>query len=441
MLFGTNKFPEVIQLSENNNMYDNNGCDNIYGSYRQTGSYQPGDSGGYNPSAGSYGNNPYAGRPNNSNPYNANPYNSRPYNSNPYGYNNPYNGNPYAYNPYMYTPPRKKSFSERFNAYFRKKPYSGLAALAGFSSLGIMLYLGLSAVLGGLIVLLTSVSPALFDGEAGFAVLGMLSSVMCVGLPFIIIYGIMNRYENTSFRIPFTRPRKGSNWGLLIVAGLGLCYLGNIITGYFTAIFQAFGIDFASTELSESISSSHETPLGFVLTLIYVAVCPAIFEEIAFRGVILQPLRKYGDWFAIIVSSVIFGLVHGNMTQMPFAIIVGVALGYTYVVTGSIIPSMIIHFLNNGLSLVYSTVLSGLSEEKMLIFSSVFVYGLVFIGFVAFFAYKKTNRYYRHLRKGDYPEIGTKRKAGTYFLMPSMLAAVIILVFQVLSDIMVGALM
>ena len=417
-------------------MYGNNG----FNAYRQPGINQPYGDTGYNPASGSYANNPYGTGPYNNNPYNNTPYNNNPYNNNPYN-NNPYNNNPYAYNPYVYAPKRKKSFSERFNEYFRKKPYSGLAALAGFSSLGIMLYLGLSTALGGLIVLLSSVCPDLFTGEAGFAVLGMLSSAMCVGLPFIIVYGIMNRYDNTSFRIPFNKPRKGSHWGLLIVAGLGLCYLGNIITGYFTAIFQAFGIDFASTELSESISSSHETPLGFVLTLIYVAVCPAIFEEIAFRGVILQPLRKYGDWFAIIVSSVIFGLVHGNMTQMPFAIIVGVALGYTFIVTDSIIPSMIIHFLNNGLSLVYSTVLSGLSEEKMIIFSSVFVYGLVFIGFVAFFAYKKTNRYYRHLRKGDYPEIGTKRKAGTYFLMPSMLAAVIILVFQVLSDIMVGALM
>ena len=117
-------------MSENNNMYDNNGCDNIYGSYRQPGSYQPAGTGGYNPGAASYGNNPYAGRPYNSNPYNSNPYNSNsygysnPYNRNPYGYNNPYNGNPYAYNPYMYTPPRKKSISERFNAYFRKKPYN-----------------------------------------------------------------------------------------------------------------------------------------------------------------------------------------------------------------------------------------------------------------------------------------------------------------------------
>ena len=270
--------------------------------------------------------------------------------------------------------------------------------------------------------------------------LGMLSSVFCVGLPFIVVWCLMRRYDKTYFDIPFGKPRKNSHVLLLILAGMGFCYMGNIITGYFTAIFQSFGIDFASTEAAAALTDTPDTPMGFVLNLIYVAVLPAFFEEIAFRGVIMQPLRKYGDWFAIGISAVIFGLIHGNMTQMPFAICAGIALGYVFIVTGSIWPSVIIHFLNNSLALVCNEMLSRLSETGAMLFSAVFIYGIIAVGVVAFIAYTKLNKNYRKLRKGEYTGLRTKRKVNVYFLMPPMLFAVAVLIMNVLSDMVLGGL-
>lgn len=354
----------------------------------------------------------------------------------PYGYGN----SPYGGYPYGYASAPKKSFSQRVKEYFTKKPFSELSVLSGFVSLAVIMHLMFSMVLGVVLGFSDSMGDVMLDGT-GFAIIGMLSSVLCVGMPFIIVYMLMNRFESTSFSIPFARPRKGSHAGLLVVAGLGLCYIGNIITGYMTAVFQGFGIEFVSSETTSSLTAAPETLGEFLLNLLYVAVFPAIFEEIAFRGVILQPLRKYGDWFAIGVSSVIFGLVHGNMTQMPFAIIAGIALGYTFVVTGSIWPSVIIHLFNNSLALVYSTVLTQLPEETAMIFSAVCVYGIIAVGIVAFAAYAMFNKNFRRLRQGRYPMLRTRQKVSVYFLMPSMLIAVSILVINVLSDIVLGALL
>ena len=73
-----------------------------------------------------------------------------------------------------------------------------------------------------------------------------------------------------------------------------------------------------------------------------------------FRGVILTVLRRYGDAFGIFVSALLFGFLHGNFIQTPFAFIVGLVLGYVTVYTGSMLPAMIIHFLNNTVSILMS---------------------------------------------------------------------------------------
>lgn len=59
----------------------------------------------------------------------------------------------------------------------------------------------------------------------------------------------------------------------------------------------------------------------------------AIFEEIIFRGIILENLKKYGELFAIIVSAVIFGLMHG--IRFGHSFIAGLILGFIYVITGT----------------------------------------------------------------------------------------------------------
>ena len=74
------------------------------------------------------------------------------------------------------------------------------------------------------------------------------------------------------------------------------------------------------------------------------AIVPAVFEEFAFRGVVLNKLRKFGDSYAIIMSAVLFGLMHGNLSQIPFAFILGLVIGFIAVKTNSIIPGILIHF-------------------------------------------------------------------------------------------------
>lgn len=89
---------------------------------------------------------------------------------------------------------------------------------------------------------------------------------------------------------------------------------------------------------------------GKVLTFILVAVVPAFCEEFLFRGVVYNTYRKRYPLFALFVSAVCFGLMHGNLNQMPYAIYFGLVLALMMMASDSILVPMFMHFLMNGFS-------------------------------------------------------------------------------------------
>ncbi len=87
-------------------------------------------------------------------------------------------------------------------------------------------------------------------------------------------------------------------------------------------------------------------PLGIFATVIMAP----LMEELLFRGAIqghLMRIWKNPLW-AIVMSSLLFGVVHGNPAQIPFAFSVGLVLGWMYYVSGSLVPCFFMHFVNNG---------------------------------------------------------------------------------------------
>jgi sodium transport system permease protein len=108
----------------------------------------------------------------------------------------------------------------------------------------------------------------------------------------------------------------------------------------------------SSPAVAESLHSLEHAP-NFWVALLLIAFVPAICEELAFRGFILSGFRHLGHkWWAIIFSSLIFGVTHMVLQQSIVACVVGVIIGYVAVQTGSIFPAMVFHFTHNALLLV-----------------------------------------------------------------------------------------
>lgn len=101
-----------------------------------------------------------------------------------------------------------------------------------------------------------------------------------------------------------------------------------------------------------AISDILKNPIS---AFIRIALIAPIFEEIFLRGIILEQLSKKNKAVkAIIVSSVLFGIMHFNITQGINAFFIGIILGTVYIKTRSLVPCIFLHFVNNFLSFIGS---------------------------------------------------------------------------------------
>ena len=83
------------------------------------------------------------------------------------------------------------------------------------------------------------------------------------------------------------------------------------------------------------------------------ALLPALFEEMIFRYVPIRLLGGRSTRAAIIVSSVMFALVHMSLFRIPYALVAGAIFAYITITTGSILPSILLHFANNTVSVLW----------------------------------------------------------------------------------------
>ncbi len=116
---------------------------------------------------------------------------------------------------------------------------------------------------------------------------------------------------------------------------------------------ELFG--FTAVEQAKSIPSEGETFWFFL----YTAFFAPLGEELIYRGFVLRRFEQYGKIYAIVLSSLLFSIMHGNLFQMIFAFLAGLVLGYV-ALEYSILWSILLHIINNFL---YGEVLSFLIAD------------------------------------------------------------------------------
>ncbi len=144
-----------------------------------------------------------------------------------------------------------------------------------------------------------------------------------------------------------------SSWGIV-----GL--LGWLNINFFEWLMGIFpGLSFfqdLQDQMLEIITGFIKSENAMIYGLIYIALVPAIFEEVMFRGYIQRALEKsWGIWAAIIVSAFMFGAYHlqpSNLLPLSF---LGFIFAYVTYFSDSLIPAMILHFINNGSQVVYGS--------------------------------------------------------------------------------------
>lgn len=213
-----------------------------------------------------------------------------------------------------------------------------------------------------------------------------------------------------------------------VTISLALALLANFFADLFVGGISLFGIK-NYAEMDFEITN----PVEIILNIIAISIIPALSEEFAFRGIILSRLRKYGDGFAVFISALLFGLLHGNIVQIPFAFIVGLGLAFVTIKTSSIVPAIITHFLNN-----LSSVIISIIEENKLMNEEIadgFYYMFLIIVFIlaVFISYKLSQKNFFNLKK--YTFIPFKERVKTVFTSSGIIVALAAILLEVILSV------
>jgi len=176
----------------------------------------------------------------------------------------------------------------------------------------------------------------LFSSTAG-AYAGSLALIL---LP---LYLVLYTYDRSAETMGFQKPVM--KWILVLLPAIFvLLFLNELVYEITERILGQFPLE----ELMEELLTENPLLMG-----INTGVLGPIGEEVFFRGFVYTGLRrKYGVKNGILLSSLFFGLTHGIPWQIPYAFVAGIILAYVYEKTGSLYSPILLHVINNSLSVI-----------------------------------------------------------------------------------------
>ena len=121
----------------------------------------------------------------------------------------------------------------------------------------------------------------------------------------------------------------------------------NLMAGMLVTIISTMlredGITLPESDFSMTSPTGYELFMQFM----YICVIGPICEEFIYRGLCIKLLSPFGSGLAVTFSAVAFGVMHGNVKQALPAMLTGFVYALVAVRYGSIVPTIIIHILNN----------------------------------------------------------------------------------------------
>ena len=290
----------------------------------------------------------------------------------------------------------------------------------GIASLG---YVAISFLAGTIYAVFTqllfpeaNIRGSFYGTEAVEWIFTLLVYVFSLIVPFGI-YMLAIRMP-LKIALPFRKAKADLTAGGVLV-GLGACVAASYATNALQYSLEAIGVGITMPEYDIP-----KTVVGMIFYFIALAVAPAFIEEMIFRGIVMQSLRRFGDIFALVASALIFGIFHLNLIQMPYAFIAGLAIGYFVMRTGSLWVGVIIHFINNSIAVVFELFLYDLPEETWVMVNLVYNLICVILAVIALAALLM--KYKDMFRFEKAPGVLSPAKKALYFLTsPALIVAAI----------------
>jgi len=198
-------------------------------------------------------------------------------------------------------------------------------------------------------VLVAKLMPDIYESYSGYVTLALtVIAIYMIAFPILVL---------KSRKLPSNPPTKHKlgigKWFLSILIVAGLAFMG-MLAGLPIHIGLTYPFTGELTnELSEVMMSTNVFARAFV-----VGICAPVFEELMFRKILIDKLRMHGEYVCVVLSGLMFGLLHGNFSQFFFATAIGMFFAFIYLRTGNILYSISLHMAVNLTTSIFTTELA-----------------------------------------------------------------------------------
>ena len=181
----------------------------------------------------------------------------------------------------------------------------------------------------------------------------------------------------------FNKPTKKLDYLAAILLGIGMILGMTVLSEVFIKLLGLVGY----TPTPSPFPVMKGKTGTFITAIFAVCLLPAICEEMFFRGLLLDSLRGVSDWFAAIISAVMFMLIHASPLQTLYQFIGGLIFAIVAIKSNSILPGIVMHFLNNFYAILLDYV--GLGELSFPTFAVVIGWVLIVLCLTYFLTKKE----------------------------------------------------
>jgi len=262
-----------------------------------------------------------------------------------------------------------KDSTDTLNDFFTKRKMKNIGFVVGIA---IILYVGLQMILS---LLGNFIMPILLKNLTDTDITLILQAVLQIvslgiSSAFVLAYCNNNEMKHVSHS-----ESKLSNFEKFKIVLIALFFIFVLQILLSVILYPILGLDYNVTDMF-NISAESSILSKFIL-IISIAIVPGIFEELFFRKALINFTLPHGKYFALLFSSLLFGLIHMNLSQGLFAFIIGLILGAIYLYTKDIKLTMLIHSINNGFAAI-----TLILPEALIILSTLVLLAFLFAGFI-----------------------------------------------------------
>lgn len=181
------------------------------------------------------------------------------------------------------------------------------------------------------------VTEELLDGMMGAAGWGYLLAV-AIGLLVLLLWKKPRYIRHTIMQKG--KPMTVGGFFALLSLTMSAQMIAQVCNLGLEWLLELLGLDAAALQEMANVDTQS------LSMFLYIGIAAPIAEELLFRGLLLRSIAPYGKKLAVIASALLFGLYHANPIQTPYAIPVGLVLGYV-ALEYHVVWAIALHLFNN----------------------------------------------------------------------------------------------